>query len=248
MKCTFLFVVALGFAPLASYGQFTDPANLAAQIKNIAEFRNMVEQASQQIKIAEDMRDALKRAKKLRDSDLKRWRAMRDRLTAKHNIAPALDRMRTRTGAYEKYKDPTSGETRMVSYRMTGKDFAGAFPMHTVSENPVSDAKKQDEMFMRTITQYMENIEQHEDDLRNSSVLLDELSNQMNHASDSVRFALQTEVMILQAERENHSAQLSIAKSNLEAALAAREISARSSDLEANAQTMETLRKIGDLE
>ncbi|MXZ58163.1 MAG: hypothetical protein F4Z16_06735 [Rhodothermaceae bacterium] len=208
MRSSIFLALFLFVAPLTAQAQMIsfDPSNMAAQIKNLAQFRAQLRQLGEQTKIAKDIRDAARRAK----SEYRELTRDIDRVT---RIAEA------RQGVVTQLNEALQANGSIISYDMDAHEYGEVFAMGRPTGDP-DYALNMNERTMATVTATMSTLKVHEEEISRLTRDLDVLGDRMGTATTlEERQAIQTSITLLEAQREVQQTQLDIARVNMNGAM-----------------------------
>jgi len=201
------------YSPLSATAQVIafDPTNMAAQIKNIAQFRAQLQQLSEQTKIVKEVRDAARRAR-------------REYQTLTNTIDRAVRISDARSGITRQLNERLHGG---ISYHMDARQWSETFAMGREESIDADYGLHMNERAMETVTATMSTLHIHEDEVARLTEHLDVLGAQLPHTKSSEeRQAIQASIALLEAQREVRQTQLDIARANIKGTLQAMQIDA----------------------
>ena len=189
-----------------------DPTNLAAQIKNLAQFRAQLQQLTKQTQLARDVRDAARRVQQEHRSLTR----VIDRAT---RIAEA------QAGVVTQLNDALQ-QGHTISYHMDAQEWSDTFAMGRPTDDPDYDIRM-NERSMETVTATMSTLQVHEDEIRRLTHQLDILGAQLAQTDRlEERQTIQTSITLLEAQREVQQTQLDLARANIKGILQAVQLDA----------------------
>jgi len=184
---------------------------MAAQIKNIAQFRAQLQQLSEQTKIVKEVRDAARRAR-------------REYQTLTNTIDRAVRISDARSGITRQLNERLHGG---ISYHMDARQWSETFAMGREESIDADYGLHMNERAMETVTATMSTLHIHEDEVARLTEHLDVLGAQLPHTKSSEeRQAIQASIALLEAQREVRQTQLDIARANIKGTLQAMQIDA----------------------
>ena len=216
-----------------------DPSNLAAQIKNIAQFRQQLRQLGEQTDLAREVRDAAERAQR----EYRSFTSAVDRAInlskAQENVVEQLNQTLNRGGS--------------LSYHMDARGWSDTFAMGRTSngDSPTQSAREYDHAMnartMSTVTATMATLQTQEAQVRETTARLDRLGVELERASTiEEKQAIQASIVLLETQREIQESQMEITQLNLSAVLQAVETDAAANAAARQAQEKAAMQQFID--
>lgn len=207
LKAIFILCIFSMWGSLPAIAQVIafDPTNMAAQIKNIAQFRAQLRQITEQTRIAREVRNATQRARR-------EYQSLTNTIDRATRIADA------RAGITRQLNERLQSG---ISYHMDAKQWSETFAMGRVIED-VDYSRRMNERAMETVTSIMSILQIHEDEVMRITEQLDVLGKNLTQSkSPEQRQAIQASITLLEAQREVQQTQLDIARANIKGTLQA---------------------------
>ena len=192
----------------------TDVGNLTQAVAQVFQLKQQLRQLRESYQLAQEVRDAAKDARRLRNQIGRRVDQIRG---LRENPRTALDAALA----------PLRGDG-VVSYQDSHAEWVNRWAMNDAPSDPTTYARTVNDDMMRTVSATLQSLKVYEDNVLETSRKLAQLQSVLGGTRDpEQRAVLQSDLLALQTQLQAQQQQLSITRTSLDAVLEARQIDAQ---------------------